>query len=172
MRADFRHQLDSLRADMGGMCELAGAAMANATRSLLDVDLDAAHSVLSDVERLTSLHNDVERRTLAILATQAPVAGDLRTVVSAIHIAAAADRMGGLASHIAKLSLRRHPNSVIPDEMNDTFAAMGRIAVNLADNCHAILGTGDCARAQRVRRDDQEMEAIHQQLFNAVSSPH
>ena len=122
------------------------------------------------MKRLTFLHNDVERRTLAILARQAPVAGDLRTVVSAIHIAADADRMGGLASHIAKLTLRRHPESVVPDEMNDTFAGMGRKAERLAEDCHAILATGDCARAELVREGDQAMEAMHQELFRAVTS--
>ncbi|MBJ7338609.1 phosphate signaling complex protein PhoU [Mycolicibacterium sp.] len=170
MRADFQHQLDSLRADMGGMCELAGDAMANATRGLLDADDEAARRVLTDVQRLRFLHSDVERRTLAILARQAPVAGDLRIVVSAIHVAADADRMGALASHVAKLTLRRHPESVVPDEMNDTFARMGRIATRLAENCHAILVSGDCARAQQVRSDDEAMETIHQELFRAVTS--
>ncbi|TPG25628.1 phosphate signaling complex PhoU family protein [Mycolicibacterium hodleri] len=171
MRADFQHQLDSLRADTGGMCELAGDAMENATRGLLGADAEVARYVLTDVQRLKFLHHDVERRTLAILARQAPVAGDLRTVVSAIHIAANANRMGGLASHIAKLTLRRHPESVMPRELNDTFARMGRIAAMLAENCHVILTTGDCARAQQVQHDDHTMEAIHQELFRAVTDP-
>ena len=170
MRTDFRHQLDSLRADMGGMCTMAGDAMESATRGLLDADAEAARHVSFQVRRMRLLHHDVERRTLAILARQAPVAGDLRTVVSAIHIAADADRMGGLASHIAKLSLRRHPEPVAPAELKDTFARMGRIAVRLAENCQTILATGDCERAQRVRHDDQAMETIHQELHLAVTS--
>lgn len=171
MRTDFRQQLDSLRVDLGGMCELAGEAVGGATRGLLDVDADAATQVVSEVERLRFVHNAVERRTLAILAKQAPVAGDLRTVVTAIHIAADADRMGGLASHIAKVSLRRHPESAIPEQMRGRFHQMGELATSLAQCCRDILVTGDCTLAHRVRLDDQSMETVHQQLFHQVMSP-
>lgn len=171
MRADFRHQLSSLRVDLGEMCDLAGAAAGRATCGLLDVDAEVARRVVLDVERLRLVHNAVERRTLGILARQAPVARDLRTVVTAIHIAADADRMGGLASHVAKLSLRRHPEAAIPDEMRATFLEMGRIAVELAQRCRAALLANDSDQAQRVRHDDQTMERLHQELFEAVMSP-
>ncbi|MDP9165361.1 MAG: phosphate signaling complex protein PhoU [Actinomycetota bacterium] len=171
MRTAFRHQLDSLRADLGGMCALASDAVGGATRGLLDVDADAARQVVSDVERLRFAHNTVERRTLAILAKQAPVAGDLRTVVTAIHIAADADRMGGLAAHVAKMSLRRHPECAIPDEMRGRFCQMGELATTLAQCCRDILVTGDLTLAHRVRLDDQSMETVHQQLFREVMRP-
>jgi phosphate transport system protein len=171
MRTEFRKQLDSLRSDLGGMCELAGDAMGGATRGLLDADTEAARQVIVDVERLRFLHNAVERRTLGILAKQAPVAGDLRTVVTAIHMAADADRMGGLASHVAKMILRRYPESAIPSEMRGRFHEMGRVAVNLTQCCRDILTTGDCTQAHRVRHDDQLIETIHQELFREVMSP-
>jgi phosphate transport system protein len=170
MRTDFHHQLDLLQSDLGGMCELAGDAIAGATRGLLDIDLEAARHVAYDVERLRFLHQTVERHTLGILAKQAPVAGDLRAVVTAIHIAADADRMGGLASHVAKLSLRRHPDSVIPVEMRGRFHEMGGMAVSLTQCCRDILTTGDCSQAHRIRHDDQVMETIHQELFREVMS--
>lgn len=94
MRTDFRQQLESLQADLGAMCALAGDAVGRATRGLLEVDAETAREVAHDIERLRFLHNTVERRTLGILARQAPVAGDLRRVVTAIHVAADADRMG------------------------------------------------------------------------------
>jgi phosphate transport system protein len=171
MRTTFRHELDQLRTHMGGMCELAGDAVAGATRGLLDVDADAARQVAVDVGRLRLLHNSVERHTLGILARQAPVARDLRTVVTAVHTAADADRMGGLAWHVAKLCLRRHPEPVIPDEMHGHFSEMGRLAVQLAGRCEAALLEGDCAQASLIQRDDQAMETLHRELFPAVMSP-
>ena len=170
MRTDFRQQLESLQADLGAMCALAGDAVGRATRGLLDVDADAAREVTRDIDRLRILHNAVERRTLAILAKQAPVAGDLRRVVTAINIAADADRMGGLASHVAKVSLRRHPHSAIPPELYGRFNEMGSVAVGLAERCHDILTTQDCSQAHRVRSEDRVMEMLHRELFAEVMS--
>jgi len=170
MRADFRHQLESLRADLGAMCDLAGHAIGLATDGLLDADAEAAHRVVLDVARLRSLHNDLERRTLGILARQAPVAGDLRAVVTAIHIAADADRMGGLAAHVAKLVLRRHPERAVPDEMRERFQEMGRLAVTLCECCRVALVAEDGAQAHRVMDDDQTMETLHRELFVAVTN--
>ena len=171
MRTDFRQQLESLQADLGAMCALAGDAVGRATRGLLEVDAEAAREVAHDIERLRFLHNTVERRTLGILAKQAPVAGDLRRVVTAIHVAADADRMGGLAAHVAKVSLRRHPESAIPRELHGRFDEMGSTAVGLADSCRDILTTGDCSQADRVRADDRVMETMHRELFGEVMSP-
>jgi phosphate transport system protein len=171
MRAQFRHELDQLRADLGGMCELTGDAVGRATRGLLDADAEAAGQVVVDVERLRLLHNTVESRALGILARQAPVAGDLRAVVTAIHVAADTDRMGGLAWHVAKLCLRRHPEPAIPEEMRGSFHEMGRIAVELTGRCRSALLAQDCAQAHLVRQDEQAMETLHRELFEAVMSP-
>jgi phosphate transport system protein len=171
MRMDFHRQLDLLRADMSDMCGLAGDAVGRATSALLDVDIEEARRVVADVERLRLMHNRVERRTLGLLARQAPVAGDLRTVVTAIYVAADADRMGGLALHIAKLCLRRYPESPIPDEMREKFRKMGRLAVELAERCRVALMDGDCAQAPMLRRDDHAMEMVHREIFAVVMSP-
>ncbi len=105
MRKDFHHQLEVLRADLATMCGLAGVVARRATVALLDVDADAAGQALDGAEQLNVMRADVERRAVSILALEAPVAGDLRATVTAIQIASAADRMGGLAAHVARLYL-------------------------------------------------------------------
>jgi phosphate transport system protein len=171
MRREFHRQLEFLRADLGDMCELSGVAARRATTALLEVDAESAGQVLTEVERLRLLNNAVERRAVSILARQAPVAGDLRATVTAIQIAADADRMGGLAAHTAQLCLRRHPQPVVPDELRDSFARMGEIAIALAERCRAAVLAADCAQAHRVRDDDRAMDALHWSLFTTVMSP-
>jgi phosphate transport system protein len=171
MRTAFHRQLDGLRADLGTMCELAGAAAGRATTALLDVDAEAAGQVLGDVERLRLLNISVERRAVSILARQAPVAGDLRATITAIQIAADADRMGGLAAHVARLCLRRHPEPVVPDELRDCFRQMGDMAVGLAERSREAAVVGDCAQARRVRDEDRAMEDLHRHLYSVVMAP-
>lgn len=171
MRTEFHQQLDSLNTQLARMCELAGAAMQRATAGLLTVDLEAAERVLSELEELTTLRRDVDKAALALLALQAPVASDLRAVVAAVHIAFDADRMGGLAAHVARIVRRRHPDPVLPNEVVGQFSEMGSLAVDLADDAAAVIADGDPVRASRIRDDDEAMNDMHRRLFATVMSP-
>ena len=126
MRRDFHRQLELLRADVGTMCELTGRAAGRATTALLDVDAEAAGQVLVEADHRKLLNTAVERRAVSILARQAPVAGDLRATVTAIQIAADAERMGALTAHVARVCLRRDPEPVVPGELRECFRQMGK----------------------------------------------
>jgi phosphate transport system protein len=171
MRKDFHHQLDVLRADLGTMCGLAGVAVRRATTALLDVDAEAAGQAVEEAERLNVMRLDVERLAVSILALEAPVAGDLRATVTAIQIASAADRMGGLAAHVARLCMLRHPEPVVPEDLRGCFAQMGEIAVDLAERTRVAALEGDRAQVQSVHHDDGAMEELHRHLFSVVASP-
>ena len=170
-RTEFHQQLDALNADLVHMCEFAGEAIQRATSGLLSVDLDAAEQVLTDLEALARLRRDVDRAALGMLARQAPVASDLRAVVAAIHIASDADRMGGLAAHVARIVRRRHPSPVLPDEVVGQFSEMGGLAVDLAEDAASVILDGDPVRASRIRDDDEAMNDMHRRLFTTVMSP-
>lgn len=171
MRTEFHRQLDLLTADLGQMCLLAGDAMRGATDSLLNVDLDAAEQVLSGLDTISALNIEVEQRTFALLALQSPVAGDLRAVVASLQVAADADRMGGLAAHVARIARRRHPAAVLPDDVHGHFTQMGQVAVAMSEAAREVLVTGDPVQAKRIRDDDDAMDQLHRQLFTVVLGP-
>jgi len=171
VRTEFHQQLDALNADLARMCELAGEAMQCATLGLLTVDLDAAERVLTDLDALARLRKKVDHTALTVLARQAPVASDLRVVVAAVHISSDADRMGGLAAHVARIVRRRHPAPVLPDEVVGQFSEMGSLAVDLADDAASVIIDGDPVRASRIRDDDEAMNDMHRRLFSTVMSP-
>lgn len=171
MRTEFHRQLDLLRADLSQMCVLAGQAMRGATTALLDVDLDAAEEMLSGLEKITELNGEVERLAFSLLVLQAPVAGDLRSVFASLQIAADADRMGGLAAHVARIARRRHPAPVLPGPVHAHFAAMGEVAVTMADAASALLTDPDPQQAERIREDDTAMDELHRRLFTLVLGP-
>ena len=115
------------------MCGLAGVAMERATQALLQADLVLAEQVITDHEQIVALSARAEEAAFVLLALQAPVAGDLRAIVSSIQIVADVDRMGALALHVAKIARRRHPQHALPEEVNGYFAEMGRVAVELGN---------------------------------------
>jgi len=73
-----------------------------------------------------------------------------------------------LALHVAKIARRRHPNHVLPDEVRDHFAEMGRVAVELGKSAKDVVVSKDPQQAAEIGREDDAMDQLHQQLFNVL----
>jgi phosphate transport system protein len=168
MRTAYHDQLDQLSEQLGDMCGLAGAAMERATQALLQADLVLAEQVIGDHDQIVAMSARAEEAAFVLLALQAPVAGDLRSIVTAIQIVADVDRMGALALHVAKISRRRHPQHALPEEVNGYFAEMGRVAVELGNSAQEVLVTRDPEKAARISEEDDAMDDLHKHLFTVL----
>jgi phosphate transport system protein len=168
MRDVYQEQLDQLGEVLAGMCEQVAEAMAKATRSLLEADLQLAEQVISEDVHVDEVRAVAEERAFALLALQAPVATDLRIVVSAIHGAGDVERMGDLALHVAQAARRRHPQPVLPDEVVPYFAEMGRVGVALATKAAQVIRTRDVAAAAQLEEDDDAMDDLHRHMFTVL----
>lgn len=168
MRTAYHEQLDALTNQLAEMSRMAGVAMERATQSLLQADLVLAEQVIGDHEKLVSTSARAEEAAFVLLALQAPVAGDLRSIVSSIQIVADVERMGALALHVAKIARRRHPQHALPEEVNGYFAEMGRVAVDVADSAREVLLSRDPDKARRIREEDDAMDDLHRHLFSVM----
>ena len=171
MRTRFHEQLDALTRSIAEMCGLAGIAMQHATQALLEADIVMAETVISETDELAERGTQAETDAFSLLALQAPVATDLRKVVSSLRDVADADRMRALAWHVAKTVRRRHPAHAVPDDVNDYFVQMGRIAVTISSDAKDAVLSGDPAEAARLASDDDAMDELHRQLFSVVMDP-
>ena len=168
MRSAFHEQLDWLTRTLSEMCGLAGLAMQRATQTLLQADLLMAEQVIIDHDHLATMKAKAEESAFVLLALQAPVAGDLRTIVGSMQNVADAERMGGLALHVAKIVRRRHPDHVLPEEVNGYFAEMGPVAVDLGNSAKEVVLSQDPRQAAQMRQDDDEMDKLHRHLFTLL----
>ncbi|MEE6167482.1 MULTISPECIES: phosphate signaling complex protein PhoU [unclassified Mycolicibacterium] len=171
MRHAFRAQLDALHGGIANLCDQAGSAMDHATEALLHADLQIAEGVIDRYNDITYLCTTLESDALVILARQAPVAGDLRAVVSSLKDVADMQRMGALATHVARISRRRHPAVAVPGEVADYFGEMGRIAVRLSKDTKNVVLSRDPDQAAQLNVDDEAMDALHRELFAQVMNP-
>ncbi|MBY8857651.1 phosphate signaling complex protein PhoU [Nocardia sp. CA2R105] len=168
MRVIYNEQMGELATMLGEMAGMAGSAMDRATQSLLQADLALAEQVITESDRIAEMITLAEERAFALLALQAPVAGDLRQVVSAIQIVADVNRMGALALHVAKVARRRHPNHALPEAVNGYFAEMGRIAVSMGAAAREVLESRDPERAALLNEEDEAMDDLHRHLFSLL----
>jgi len=168
MREAYHVELEQLADHLAAMSVQVADAMERATRALLEADLSLAEQVISDDSKVDDARAQCEEQAYALLALQAPVATDLRTVLAAIHAAESLERMGDLALHVAKAARRRHPDPVLPESVRPYFAEMGEVAVKLARQTEQVIHSKDVEAAKTIESEDDQVDDIHRHLFTVI----
>ena len=165
MREEFQADLTEVSRLLVTMAEAVRAALRKATSALLTADLKAAESVIERDIEVDKIYALVEAKVADTIARQAPVAVDLRMVITALHISADLERMGDLAEHVAKTAQRRHPSPAVPAELRPVFQGMAEVADRMAGQIATLLATPDADKAAKLERADDEMDSLERKLF-------
>ena len=168
MREEFQADLNEVSRLLVTMAEAVRAAMRKATTALLTADLKAAETVMERDVEVDEIYRQVEVKVADTIARQAPVASDLRMVITALHISADLERMGDLAEHVAKTAKRRHPSPAVPAELRPVFQGMATVADRMADEITTLLAKPDAELAARLEKADDEMDDLERQLFKVL----
>ena len=168
MRASFREQLDSVRGALVVMAATVTSAITWASAGLLEGDLPSAKQAIATAGEVDEGRREVESRVHDLLARQQPVAVDLRLTLVGLQVAGDLARMGALAAHIAKIMVLSHPTPAVPPSAAEVIRSMARVAEQLAWTMTRVLEVGDVAAARQLDRDDDEMDALHVQLFEVL----
>ena len=165
MRAEFQADLADVSRLLVEMADEVRGMLRRATNALLNADRGLAEGVITGDDAVDGLHKEVEEKVYGLLARQAPVASDLRLVVTALHIATDLERMGDLADHVAKTALRRHPACAVPPEVATVIKDMADVADRIVAKISQVLAIPDASRAAELERDDDDMDELHRGLF-------
>ncbi|MGY1630147.1 phosphate signaling complex protein PhoU [Geodermatophilus sp. SYSU D01186] len=170
MRDNYREELDDIRGCLVDMANSVGSQLAKATTALLDADVTLADLVIAADDALDNTRESIEQRCFTLLARQAPVATELRTVITAMRIASDFERMGDLAEHIAKVARMRFPESAVPQEVRPVFLQAGHVAESLVAKAGTVIAKQDVEAALELEDDDDVMDRLHRELFREVLS--
>ncbi|MBT8226050.1 MAG: phosphate signaling complex protein PhoU [Dactylosporangium sp.] len=170
MRDEFRADLGEVTRMLVSMAEGVRTAMRDATTALLAPDEALAELVIARDAEINATYRLVEDRVYSLLAQQAPVASDLRLVLTALHMAGDLERMGDLADHVARTARRRLPGCAVPEVLTDVFRQMGDIADRVASKIARALSAADAVAAARLEQDDDAMDELHRTLFKIMFS--
>lgn len=170
MRDSYHEELDDINACLVEMANSVGSQMSTATTALLDADVALADLVIAGDDQIDATRENIEQRTFTLLARQQPVAGDLRTITTAMRIVADLERMGDLAAHIAKVARMRFPDHAVPQEVRPAFLEAGNVAELLITKTATVIAKRDVEAAQELETDDDAMDQIHRGLFRQLLS--
>jgi phosphate transport system protein len=168
MRDQYYEQLDAIVDDLVDLTGTVRRAVADATKALLEADGQLAESVIAGDKDIDESTEVIEERTLLLLATQQPVATDLRQLVATLRMLADLQRMGDLSVHVAKIARRRMPESAVPEHLHPTIVSMAAVADSMIESASRIVANRDVAKAAQLEAEDDEMDLLRKDLFRSL----
>lgn len=168
MRDNYRESLENVVTELVELTTLVQVAVRDATRALLEADLEIAERVISADGEIDRRHDALEAQCFSLIARQAPVAGELRTVVAAFRMIADLARMGDLAAHVAKIARLRFPEHAVPEPLVGNFTLMARVAEEMVVTAGRSLSERNAHDAGKLADSDEEMDELRRSQFRVI----
>tara|TARA_B100000686_G_scaffold74059_1_gene80029 strand:+ start:2691 stop:3356 length:666 start_codon:yes stop_codon:yes gene_type:complete len=165
-RTDFDRSLQEIQDELLVLGSMVEKSIDRSVLALKNRDLSLSKTVIDDDDLIDDLRNKIEEKCISVIATQNPMAGDLRTVISVLYIAEELERMGDYAEGIAKISL-----SIGKEPMLKPLVDIPRMAEKsskmLSRSLDALVNR-DEQLAIQVCRDDNEVDALYNQVYREL----
>jgi phosphate transport system protein len=167
LRRRFHHQLDDIDARVIRLFALVTEGVAAASESLLASDVEMARELTGRDALVDQLEVDLEQLAERELLMEAPMARDMRYLVSVLRIVPELERSGDLAEHIAQraatgLALRLTPT------VRGLLEQMGSTCVEMWRGAADAWAERDADAAERLDTEDDRIDSLHDQLVEEL----
>jgi phosphate transport system protein len=164
-RLHFQEELRALEEQALGALDLVVTTLDRTLEALEHQDIELASIVVNDDDRIDGRFLEVHQGILSLLALQAPVAGDLRTVAALLHVIKHAERMGDQCVNIAKVMPLVGHEPPADQELLEKIFKMGRLARSEVAQAKQAFTLRDVSLAQDLVRQDQEINGLNREVF-------
>ena len=159
VRADFDKNLGELEAELMGLGEMVEKAIIKSMDALERRDLAVAYEVVAEDDLIDEKRFELEEKCIDLIATQQPLAIDLRTLLAVLHIAVELERMGDYAEGIGKICLIIGDDE--PVEMPKQLSQMAQMGIAMLRRSLKSLTDRDTDLANDVWDSDDEVDALY-----------
>jgi phosphate transport system protein len=163
-RKTLQDELDEVRGELIRLGALTTEAITAGTQAFLDGDLHMAEQVIEADDVIDDVYHGIEDHIILILATQSPVAADLRTVITMLRINHELERDADLMVNVAKTTRRIYPHELDPK----TRGIVDRMGVQAANQTRLAIDAfadRDPAWAATLADMDDTMDELGKSLF-------
>lgn len=161
-REQYLESLRDLKKEIMKMGVLVEEALGKAMKALTEQDFELGVSIIEDDEIINRMELDIEDKCIALIATEQPVAGDLRHVITGMKIVTQLERMGDHAVHIAK-SMLRLKGQVFKKPLID-IPRMAELCMIMNKEVLSAFMDDDADRATELADMDEEVDALHEKV--------
>ena len=165
-RVTYEKQLAEIQQEMLLMGTQVTSAIDRSIDALKDRDPELARHVIADDIKINQRRYDLELKCQELVATQAPLAGDLRAIFSVLHIIVDLERMGDHAEGIAKVALMVADEPQLKPYID--IPRMAEIAIRMLMSSLEAFKNRDAALARRICDEDDEVDALYDQVYREL----
>jgi phosphate transport system protein len=165
-RTAFEQQLSEIQEDMLVMASLVGTAIERGIEALKSRDVALARQIIADDLNINRARYEAEDKCLELIATQQPLASDLRTIVSVLHITVDLERMGDHAEGIAKIALMLADEPPLKPYID--IPRMAEICVAMLMDSLEAFKHRDTDLARVICNRDDELDALYEQVYREL----
>ena len=165
-RTAFERQLLAVQEDMLVMAGMVETAIERGVEALKTRNVNLAQQIIEDDLKINRKRYETEDKCLELIATQQPLASDLRTIVSVLHITVDLERMGDHAEGIAKIALMLADEPPLKPYID--IPRMAQVGIEMLMGSLEAFKDRDPARARAICDQDDEVDALYEQVYREL----
>jgi len=165
-RTLLQQELTEVQEEMMVMAEMVASAIERSIRALKERDVELARQIIADDLKVNDKRYAIEERCLEIIATQQPMASDLRTIISVLYIIVDLERMGDHAEGIAKLAILLADEPPLKPYID--IPRMAQVAIGMLRDAVEAFRRRDPQMARQVSDRDDEVDALYDQVYREL----
>jgi phosphate transport system protein len=166
IRSELDQELNNLRDMLYRMEGMVSEALQRAIESLKKQDAELAQKVIRDDDAINRLRWEIEQYCVTVIATQQPVATDLRLILAVVHIAVEMERMGDHAAGVAKVTLEICDEPMLKPLID--LPRMAEVSIEMVHEGVRAFINGDADVAHDIIERDDEVDGLHNQIFREL----
>ncbi len=165
-RATLDEGLAELQRDLRSLASLVSVAIERSIDALRRLDRDLAEQVITDDKPINELRFSIEDRAVHLIATQQPIAGDLRLIIAVLQVAPELERMADYCVGIAKIVLLHEERGLLKP-LVDIPRMAGLVQEMLTAAIDAFI-VRDAVAAEAVAARDDEVDRLYDQVYREL----
>lgn len=166
MRKHYHDTIAEINREILTMGAYVEESVRNAMQALIDQDVSIADQVISKDEVINKLETEIENRLTILIATEQPVAGDLRHIITSLKIISQLERMGDHAVHIAKASKRMVDETYIKPLID--LPKMAEIGIVMLHDVLTAFAENNKEQAIAIAKMDDKIDELHNQVWREL----
>ncbi len=165
-REEFDKALKELQIIIETVQELVETMIIDSIKSLENRDIDLSNKVIDMDDEVDRLRDDLEQKAIFLIASEQPLARDLRKIITALRVIMELERMGDYAEGIAKINLKMGDTELIKPLID--IPAMSKKSIEMMRNCLKAYKTTDVKLATKVCQVDDEVDVLKDRVINEL----
>jgi phosphate transport system protein len=164
-RSQYQEELEKLEGSALGGLELVSAALGRTLEAIEHQDVELAQLVIADDDRIDGRYLEVHQALITLLATQSPVATDLRLISALLHVLKNVERMGDQCVNICKVIPLTGNEPPADEEMVRLILTMGGQTRTLISQAKRAFEQRDVEMARDLVRQDDAVDNLNRECF-------